>query len=104
MIKRKAVTFPGEQHNIAMTEDVKDFITKCCVKTPSDRLGSGGSQQILEHPWFASLDIEAIKNKTNQDYKMNFSSKTNLTNFPKEFTSREATIPEVSATDLAKIE
>ena len=48
-----------------MSPEVKDFITKCCAKKPQERLGIGGSAEILTHPWFSKhVDIEAIKNKS----------------------------------------
>ena len=62
LIKKKAVYFPDPQrHNIQMSDNCKDFITKLLEKTPSNRLGTqGGLQEVLAHPWFAELDHEQI--------------------------------------------
>ena len=58
MIKNKAVYFPDAQkHNIQMSAQCKDFITKLLDKKPESRLGtSGGNKEILSHPWFAGID------------------------------------------------
>jgi serine/threonine protein kinase len=58
LITTKPVFFPNEKkHGIAMSEECKDFIGKCLEKNPKDRLGSkAGVEEILTHPWFASID------------------------------------------------
>ena len=62
LIKKKAVYFPDPQrHNIQMSDNCKDFITKLLEKTPANRLGTrGGLEEVLAHPWFAELDHEQI--------------------------------------------
>jgi len=62
LIKKKAVYFPDPQrHNIAMSENCKNFITRCLEKQPANRLGTrGGLEEVLAHPWFAELDHEKI--------------------------------------------
>lgn len=41
LIKNKEVFFPDPQrHGIKMSADCKDFITKCLVKDPEQRLGT----------------------------------------------------------------
>ena len=43
LIKKKAVYFPDPQrHNIPMSNDCKDFITKLLDKKYASRLGSNG--------------------------------------------------------------
>lgn len=58
LIKTKPVFFPdAKKHGIAMSDECKDFISKCLSKSPKDRLGTnGGAQEILDHPWYASID------------------------------------------------
>ena len=43
LIKTKPVFFPdAKKHGIAMSEDCKDFISKCLAKKSQDRLGTKG--------------------------------------------------------------
>ena len=58
LIKSKPVFFPdAKKHGISMSDPCKDFINKCLNKTPATRIGStNGVQEILEHPWFKSID------------------------------------------------
>ena len=62
LIKERAVNFPDPmRHKIYMSEDCKDFITKMLKKDPGERLGThGGCQEVLEHPWFKSLDVNML--------------------------------------------
>lgn len=41
----------------------QDFITRCLQKDPTRRIGSGprGITELLEHPWFEDLDIDALR-------------------------------------------
>ena len=40
----------------------KDIVTKLLIKKPAQRLGSeNGAAEILSHPWFADLDLEALE-------------------------------------------
>ena len=42
LIKTKPVFFPdAKKHGIAMSDQCKDFISKCLAKNPAERLGSG---------------------------------------------------------------
>ena len=70
-----------------MSDEVKDFITKCCAKEPMSRLGFTGSQEILDHPWFKDIDIDTINSKSKTEYKRTFSSKDDVSSFDPEFTS-----------------
>lgn len=58
LIKTKPVFFPdAKKHGISMSEECKDFISKCLSKNPKERLGTnGGIKDILSHPWYASID------------------------------------------------
>ena len=66
LIKKKAVYFPDEQrHNISMSADCKDFISKLLNKNEADRLGTrGGIEEVLSHPWLDELDADSILEKT----------------------------------------
>lgn len=58
LIKSKPVFFPDEKkHGISMSDNCKDFISKCLSKTSNDRLGTQGDiKEILAHPWFSDID------------------------------------------------
>ena len=62
LIKSKPVFFPdAKKHGIAMSDDCKDFISKCLAKNPKDRLGSQkGLEEIVSHPWFKSISVDAL--------------------------------------------
>ena len=66
LIKKKAVYFPDPQrHNIQMSEECKDFITKLLDKSANTRLGTvGGIEAVLAHPWLDEIDAERILEKT----------------------------------------
>jgi len=58
LIKTKPVFFPdAKKHGIAMSPECKDFISKCLEKDPSKRLGLGGIEDIIGHPWFADINV-----------------------------------------------
>lgn len=48
-----------------VSSDVKDIMKKLLAKEPTQRLGSlsRGEQDILEHPWFADLDLAAMRRR-----------------------------------------
>ncbi len=94
LIKKKPVYFPDpEKHKIYMSEDCKDFIGKLLIKDPSTRLGTKkGLEEVINHPWLASLDIKSLLNKS---LKAPFvpelsQNKLDVSNFDKQFTSEEA--------------
>ena len=39
-----------------MSDDAKDFISRCLEKNHKKRLGSKGTDEILNHKWFNDLD------------------------------------------------
>ena len=87
-----------------MSNEVKDFIMRCCAKKPQDRLGIGGSNEIFEHPWFKDVDIAAINSKSNTEYKRTFGSKDDISAFDPQFTDQTAILTSVSEENLARIE
>ena len=52
-IRTKKPFFPdAKKHGIEMSEECKDFISKCLEKKQEDRLGTkGGVKEIISHPW-----------------------------------------------------
>ena len=61
LIETREVHFPDERYGINVSEECKDFIRKILVKDPNGRLGSeGGYEEILSHPWFASIDMKKL--------------------------------------------
>ena len=59
LIKEASVTFPiPEKHNIYVSPDAQDLISKLLLKDKSKRIGAtGGVKDILDHPFFKDLDI-----------------------------------------------
>lgn len=43
------------------TEESVDICNGLLKRKPSSRLGAGGVQEILQHPWFADFDLEKLK-------------------------------------------
>ena len=43
------------------TQEAADFINKCMLRRPANRLGHiGGTAELKSHPWFDSFDWEAL--------------------------------------------
>ena len=66
LIKEAKVTYPiPEKHNIFVSDDAQDLINKLLDKNRKKRIGAlGGVKEILEHPFFSELDIDALLKKT----------------------------------------
>ena len=62
-IRVKEVKFPNkEKYNIDYSDEVVDLIKKLLIKDKDQRLGSqGDANEILDHPWFADIDIGALE-------------------------------------------
>ena len=94
LIKTKPVFFPdAKKHGIAMSEECKDFISKCLDKNPKNRLGTnGGIEEILSHPWYASIDQKALISKQIvPEFKPKLSKNVlDVSNFDSMFTDDEA--------------
>ncbi len=57
------------------------------MKNPKQRLGSGGGDEILSHPWYKGVDLKAIQNlEVEPPYKPSINEEEFLNNFDKEFT------------------
>ena len=53
------------RYKIEYSDEFMDLTTKLLCKDKRDRLGTKGDwQEILDHPWFASLDREELYNQT----------------------------------------
>lgn len=65
LIKDSAVNFPDpDKHKIYISNEAKDLILKLLDKNKKTRLGAKNDiDEILAHPFFASLDIPKLLNK-----------------------------------------
>jgi len=73
-----------------LSNQSKDLLTKLLTKDPSQRLGGGvaDAEEIKSHPWFSSIDWNALINKQiKPKYIPLITSPTDVRNFDKEFTS-----------------
>jgi len=60
-IKESKVSFPDPvKHKIVVSEEAKDLILRLLDKNKKTRLGANGVEEILNHPWFLSIDIEML--------------------------------------------
>jgi len=64
-IKVANVTYPVfERHNIYVSPEAQDLINKLLIKKKEKRLGAkGGLKEVLAHPFFKDLDIDALLKK-----------------------------------------
>jgi len=65
-IKHARVVFPDrKQFRIDYSDELVSMVSSLLKKDRKHRLGSnGGAEEILKHPWFKSVDINAIENQT----------------------------------------
>jgi len=63
-IKHSRIVFPDRRtYRIEYSDQVVDLIGKLLKKAKEDRLGAqGDAAEILAHPWFASIDLDALQN------------------------------------------
>jgi len=94
LIKSKPVFFPdAKKHGISMSDQCKDFISKCLAKNPAERIGSQNDiKEILAHPWFSDIDYNKLVNKQiPTEFKPKLTGNVlDVSNFDKMFTSDEA--------------
>ena len=77
-IKTAKVVFPDQKkYKIDYSPDFVDIVLKLLNKDRSQRLGTNGdAAEILNHPWFASLNLEDIAEGVMEPpLKMDFSEK-----------------------------
>jgi len=61
LIKSKDVFFPNQaKHGFELSADCMDFITRCLDKDQTKRLGCNGSEEVINHKWFADLDKQQL--------------------------------------------
>ena len=108
LIKSKPVFFPDEKkHGISMSDNCKDFISKCLTKTPQERLGTKDDiKEILAHPWFSDIDVKKlVARQIETEFKPKLSEDAlDISNFDKMFTNEEAVISVVPIDTKRKIE
>lgn len=65
-IRQSKVVFPDKRkYKIEYSDEFVDLVLKLLNKDKKERLGSAGdAEEILKHPFFASLDLEALYNCT----------------------------------------
>ena len=75
-----------------MSDKCKDFINKCLSKDPKERIGyKNDVEEIIGHPWFADIDVNALINKQIEvEFKPKLSKNVlDVSNFDKMFTEGE---------------
>lgn len=107
LIKKKPVYFPDpERHNIHMSAECQDFIKQLLQKDPANRLGSkDGVREVLKHPWFASIDLDKLLEKSIvPPFKPKLSADVlDVSNFDKNFTEEEALISVINQNKMRKV-
>jgi protein-serine/threonine kinase len=65
-IRNSKVVFPDKRkYKIDYSDEFVDLVLKLLNKDKSERLGSkGDSKEILDHPFFASLNLDSLLNGT----------------------------------------
>lgn len=64
-IKNSKVVFPDRtKYKVDYTDDLMDLVTKLLTKDKDNRLGTGGVEEVLKHPFFASLDFKELEAQT----------------------------------------
>ena len=65
-IKHSKIVFPDRKtYRITYSDEIVDIISKLLRKDKAQRLGAtGDSEEILAHPWFSDIDLDALTNKT----------------------------------------
>ena len=65
MIEHGEIKWPDKaKHGIDVQPEAKDIIIKLLNKDKLQRLGQkGGIDEVIKHPWFASLNLEDLKAK-----------------------------------------
>lgn len=64
LITRGKFPWPDpEKHKIMLSDEVQDIIKKLLNPDASQRLGAGGVNEIMKHPWFKDINFEDICNR-----------------------------------------
>ena len=60
-ISTRDVEFPPQTGEVKYTNDFKSIIQELLKRNPTERIGrEDGVREIVEHPWFADIDIDEI--------------------------------------------
>lgn len=89
----KAILNLEPEYPSALSSECLDLIENLLIKDPKLRLGSGmyGLQEVKDHPWFKSIDWDALEKKEiKPPFKPKLVSKTDTKYIDKEFTSLKA--------------
>lgn len=62
LIKEASIKYPDKElHGISVSDEAQDLINKLLHKNMDLRLGADEDvDEVLSHPWFSSLDMDAI--------------------------------------------
>lgn len=47
-------------HDNYVSQDCKEFIHRCLVKNPEQRIGSESDDELIAHKWFATIDVKKL--------------------------------------------
>ncbi|KAI8337830.1 kinase-like domain-containing protein [Choanephora cucurbitarum] len=84
-----------------MSKEAQSLLRGLLTRDPNERLGNHGSEEIKNHPFFASIDWRKLNQKKVQPpYKPSVDSAVDTTNFDDEFTSEA---PQESLVDESQI-
>ena len=105
LIQQAPLRWPDPvKHGISVSDDAKDFITKLLHKDRKKRLGQKGDmEEILGHPFFAELDMEALKDKKMKAEFIPTIDQTGLNNFDSDITQEKPEESHVPAEVVEKI-
>jgi len=82
------IKIDGNIINLKISKEAKSIISKLLEKNPGPRLGKNGLNEIKNHPFFADINFDMIKNKkVKPPYKPNVTEEDLTCNFDEEFTS-----------------
>ena len=89
LIEKGDIRWPEKaRHGVEVCPEARDLITKLLHKDKKKRLGcSNDVDEILKHPWFADLDLKALKDKKIEaSFKPAVDSSADTQNFDDQFT------------------
>jgi hypothetical protein len=55
--------WPGPEDDCAVSPEAMDLTSRLLAFEPSDRLGFNGADEIKQHPWFAPINWETLRNQ-----------------------------------------
>ena len=70
------------------SDELSDLLMKLLMKNPDIRLGRQGSEQVMNHPWFQSINFDLLsKKKVEAPFKPMLGSAEDVSYFDKMFTN-----------------